>query len=392
MNKRRDRSPCRGADLATATRTEDTVENVTYDVCFSFATEQRDYVERVAKALRERQVKVFYDQYEQASLWGKNLYEHLDFVYRKASRFCVLFASADYAIKVWTNHERRSAQARALESVELEYLLPARFDDTEVPGLLSSVGYIDLKKCQPERLADLIVEKLTSAPETSTRPQTDFVQVPRTRKEVEDLLNREDEFWEYKLFAGELLVGRSQLQDKVIDHEIGFTGVSKRHPVDNVFGAMKLATEEATAIIANLNRLFSPNAQTMAFGEPGQPGDAVRIKHLAKRILDCFVDFLDWAAHVRGMITPGAYTTLRSVTARMMDQSIGALDKFIDDFVAQVDRIPALLAQASDSDERIHVNLEVVFEVPPELVREFEDECERLLELARTSGVESLSG
>jgi hypothetical protein len=66
-------------------------------------------------------------------------------VYRKLARYCVLFASADYARKVWTNHERRSAQARALRE-RSEYVLPARFDDTEIPGLSSTVGYIDLRR------------------------------------------------------------------------------------------------------------------------------------------------------------------------------------------------------------------------------------------------------
>ena len=43
---------------------------------------------------------------------GKDLYTHLDDVYQNAARYCVLFVSRDYARKVWTNHERESAQAR----------------------------------------------------------------------------------------------------------------------------------------------------------------------------------------------------------------------------------------------------------------------------------------
>lgn len=87
-----------------------------YDVALSFAGEQRAYVEKVAAALRRRGIRPFYDDYEQAVLWGKDLYEHLDWVYQKAARYCVLFASEAYARKVWTTHERRSAQARALSS------------------------------------------------------------------------------------------------------------------------------------------------------------------------------------------------------------------------------------------------------------------------------------
>lgn len=98
-----------------------------YDVALSFAGEDRPYVEQVAQALKEAGIKVFYDDYERAKLWGRELYSHLDYVYRKASKYCVVFISRAYASKVWTNHERVSAQARALEENE-EYVLPARFD------------------------------------------------------------------------------------------------------------------------------------------------------------------------------------------------------------------------------------------------------------------------
>lgn len=130
-----------------------------YDVCLSFAGDNRDYVAATAAELRKRGVRVFYDKYEQAELWGKDLYEHLNYVYHSAARYCVLFASAEYAAKVWTSHERKSAQARALED-NREYILPARFDDTEIPGLRRTVGYVDLASVSPIELADLIVEKL----------------------------------------------------------------------------------------------------------------------------------------------------------------------------------------------------------------------------------------
>lgn len=130
-----------------------------YDVALSFAGEQGDYVEKVAAALRARGIRVFYDKYEKADLLGKDLYEHLDYIYRRAARYCVVFASAEYAEKMWTTNERRSAQARAIEE-NAEYVLPARFDSTEIPGIGSTVGHIDLNEHSPEELSELIVEKL----------------------------------------------------------------------------------------------------------------------------------------------------------------------------------------------------------------------------------------
>lgn len=130
-----------------------------YDVCLSFAGEQRSYVERVAAHLVSAGVRVFFDDYERVELWGKDLYAHLDDVYQRLGRYCVLFAAAEYAQKVWTSHERRSAQARALREKK-EYLLPARFDDTPIPGLPDTIHYIDLRTTSPEELADLIQSKV----------------------------------------------------------------------------------------------------------------------------------------------------------------------------------------------------------------------------------------
>ena len=130
-----------------------------YDVCLSFAGEQRDYVEQVARELTSRGVRVFFDDYEKAELWGKDLHSHLDDIYQHLCRYCILFASKEYADKVWTSHERRSAQARALKEKQ-EYILPARFHDTPIPGLPDTVHYIDLRRTSPSELADLGLRKL----------------------------------------------------------------------------------------------------------------------------------------------------------------------------------------------------------------------------------------
>lgn len=130
-----------------------------YDVCLSFAGEDREYIEEIAAYLVENGVRVFYDKYEVVDLWGKDLYTHFDEIYRNAARYCVLFISRYYAEKVWTNHERQSAQARAIEENK-EYILPVRFDDSEIPGLRDTIGYINIAERTPTDLAKLIIEKL----------------------------------------------------------------------------------------------------------------------------------------------------------------------------------------------------------------------------------------
>jgi hypothetical protein len=130
-----------------------------YDVCLSFAGENRDYVEMVARELSAQGVRVFYDEDAKITLWGKDLLEHFDRIYRKASRYCVMFISEHYARKPWARHERRSALARALEE-EGEYILPARFDSTDLSGLPPTIAYLDLTEIAPATLVSHIMEKL----------------------------------------------------------------------------------------------------------------------------------------------------------------------------------------------------------------------------------------
>ena len=130
-----------------------------YDVGLSFAGEQRDYVSETADRVKRHGIRVFYDEYERAKLWGKDLYVHLDDVYQHRCKYCVIFVSREYAEKVWPTAECRSAQARALKEKQ-EYILPVRFDDTTIPGLRETIGYLEASQFSPCDIADLLRQKL----------------------------------------------------------------------------------------------------------------------------------------------------------------------------------------------------------------------------------------
>jgi hypothetical protein len=55
----------------------------------------------------------------------------------------MMFVSAEYAALDWTRHERRAALNKAVRE-RREYVLPARFDDTPLPGLLPDVSYVEV--------------------------------------------------------------------------------------------------------------------------------------------------------------------------------------------------------------------------------------------------------
>ena len=134
-----------------------------FDVVLSFAGKDREYVKKVAQYLSKKKVMLFYDENEQVRLWGKDLAEHFELLYRRSGKYCVIFISKAYVESMWTRLERRAALARALTE-QNEYILPARFDHTEVPGIPPSIHYISLSNKAPAKLGRVILEKLGRSP------------------------------------------------------------------------------------------------------------------------------------------------------------------------------------------------------------------------------------
>ena len=144
-----------------------------FDVALSFAGEQREYVEEVFDYLKKNKIQVFYDKDKEIALWGEDLAEYFDDVFRVSSEYCVMFISREYEEKSWTIHERRSALARALEE-RRTYVLPARFDDTDLPGLRPTIKYIELSEFSPVEFAKIIIKKIS----LEEKQETDGLEKP----------------------------------------------------------------------------------------------------------------------------------------------------------------------------------------------------------------------
>jgi hypothetical protein len=141
-------------------------------VVLSFAGAQRDYVEQVAQALQALGVRCFYDADEQIELWGKYLTEELPVIYSDKAAAVVVFISVEYVARDWTRLERRASLARALQE-RREYVLPARFDDTPMPEVLSDMVAVDLRSRVPEQFAAMIAAKLATLGITAPSPPTE---------------------------------------------------------------------------------------------------------------------------------------------------------------------------------------------------------------------------
>ena len=130
-----------------------------YDVALSFSGKQREYVDTVAKTLEECGIRVFYDEFYLSHLWGKDLTTYFQKVYYLQAKYCIMFASQEYVDTAWPSFEREHAVAKQLEVSE-EYILPVKFDDVRIPGLPSTIGYVDARRKTPIEIACMFLKKI----------------------------------------------------------------------------------------------------------------------------------------------------------------------------------------------------------------------------------------
>ena len=139
------------------------MSDMKYQVALSFAGEERDYVEEVARHLQERGIAVFYDGFEQVALWGQSGAEKFHEVFAQQSVYVVMFISQAYVNKSWPRHERRSALERMIQE-QGDFILPVRFDETPVPGLPGDIMYKSAHQHTPAELSVLIASELDISP------------------------------------------------------------------------------------------------------------------------------------------------------------------------------------------------------------------------------------
>jgi hypothetical protein len=103
--------------------------------------------------------KVFYDDFEQATLWGEELARYLHEIYSEQSKFCVILFSHAYSRKVWTRHEYRAALTRVVQE-QGSYVLPVALDVAAIPDEFASVGYWPFNVGDERKIARAVEEKV----------------------------------------------------------------------------------------------------------------------------------------------------------------------------------------------------------------------------------------
>ncbi len=347
-------------------------ENFDFDVALSFAGEDREYVSEVNEALKAAGVATFLDADHLADTWGEDLVEFFDAIYRRRSRFAILFISRHYAEKTWPRHERRSALARAIEE-RGPYILPVRLDDFVVDGLRPTVGYLDTRKTGIDVLVRTLIAKLAGRPDPVYAWPGD--RSPRTRRELDEVLADRAPGWEWMYLAGVLYIEAEKLQPAYLDHEVGYAEPTGERVSDDEAGDfLQQAMDDARAIIDKLMRTMEPELQQRAVGAPGEPGDPSRILHLATRWSSTYAAMLSWAGRIRGASHSARYDRMFDLCGHLLDVAIDSYRRWLGGITEFADGIPTALAS-----NRPHVvTATLVVNIDDALLAEIKDEADRL--------------
>ncbi|MCA1186712.1 MULTISPECIES: TIR domain-containing protein [unclassified Saccharopolyspora] len=342
-----------------------------YDVAVTFAGEDRQFVQQVVREVTGAGYKVFYDQDEQVMLWGEDLTEYLPKVYEERARYAVMFVSCHYAAKAWTRFERRSVLLRALEQ-PTPYLLPVSLDGTPLPGVRSSISFLDGATMGASGIAEAILQKLSGA--TADRGGSFNGCVPRDEHQATILVGERPAGWEYLLFAYSLVRGVAELHERYLDHRMGYAPTSDFVPEHEVQRLVQRELATVHSISRNFRTVLDAAAQRSAFGEPGEPGNVDEIVHLASRYVSVYQSFIDWASHLRSYATVSdeAHDVLHAL-ARYAGQPVERLRDFVYEFRAEVDTMHAKLIAGED----VTLEITLPLEISPEDSANFDQALER---------------
>ena len=199
--------------------------------------------------------------------------------------------------------------------------------------------------------------------------------MPRTDEERELLLRTRPPGWEWLLFGSVLLNERGRLEAawEELPPRAPFppgTVLRDKEALDYLTSALM----RNGRIAARLGRRMSGWAHRRAFGKPGKPGNPGRITKAAEGIVDCYREWLEWAADLRAAPVPRKYGHLFDIASEMADAPIGQIREFVDRNVEELDGLPLALRQG----RRFSLDLVLELKNDEEVMQRFYDEQARL--------------
>ncbi|MFV1964322.1 MAG: toll/interleukin-1 receptor domain-containing protein [Pirellulaceae bacterium] len=132
-----------------------------FRIALSFPGEYREFVAKVAEHLSAAvdRARVLYDKYYEADFARPDLDTYLQRLYHDESELIAVFLCADYERKEWCGLEWR-AILDLIKRRQTDSVMLLRFDNTEIPGLFSTDGYVWIGDRSPDDIAQLILQRI----------------------------------------------------------------------------------------------------------------------------------------------------------------------------------------------------------------------------------------
>lgn len=134
------------------------------DLFISYSRTDGQNVAAVASCLKERGLRVWFDQ--DNILPSQNIVREIDLALEKCSHF-LLFASKAYFSSEWATAEYRAALYTALNAGKT-LVVVVKFDDVPLPALLAPLSYISFTT--PAEVCDKIARSLHLDPSSTQQP------------------------------------------------------------------------------------------------------------------------------------------------------------------------------------------------------------------------------
>lgn len=131
-----------------------------FRIALSFPGEHRNFVRKVAERLGAGfgRNRVLYDDWYEAEFARVDLDTYLQKLYHDESELIAVFLCSDYEQKEWCGLEWRAIRD-LIKQRRADDVMPLRFDNTQIPGLFSTDGYVWIGARSSEEIAELIIER-----------------------------------------------------------------------------------------------------------------------------------------------------------------------------------------------------------------------------------------
>jgi hypothetical protein len=133
-----------------------------------------------------------------------------------------------------------------------------------------------------------------------------FDHVPESSEEIDYVISRRPQIWEYLLYAGSLQVGlRDERRSDArrggeVPRPSRLVLPDSRTTLSHVSTRMR----ELKSITQEVVDCFEPVLLSRAVGEPGRQGEFRLIQHITSRLITAYAKYIDWGESMRAVQVP----------------------------------------------------------------------------------------